>query len=183
MKKINKGDLLVSMPEILDDAIFNRTVIFITQISNDSVTGFILNKCHQFNLTDVDKRISEHKIKIYDGGPLSKEKIYFIHNKPQLIPESVKFYKNMCFGGDFNKVIELINDGLITNNNIRLFSGYTGWDYKQLVDEIENKCWFISDQKNIKLGMNNENLWKNLMMAKGGGFQIWSNAPSDPLLN
>ena len=105
MKKINKGDLLVSMPEILDDAIFNRTVIFITEISNDSVTGFILNKCHQFNLTDVDKRISEHKIKIYDGGPLSKEKIYFIHNKPQLIPESVKFYKNMCFGGDFNKVI------------------------------------------------------------------------------
>ena len=89
----------------------------------------------------------------------------------------------MCFGGDFNKVIELINDGLITNNDIRLFSGYTGWDYKQLVDEIENKCWFISDQKNIKLGMNNENLWKNLMMAKGGKFQIWSNAPSDPLMN
>ena len=46
MKKINKGDLLVSMPEILDDAIFNRTVIYITDTSNDSVTGFILNKCH-----------------------------------------------------------------------------------------------------------------------------------------
>ena len=29
--------------------------------------------------------------------------------------------------------------------------------------------------------MNDENLWKNLAMAKGGKFQIWSNAPSDPL--
>ena len=78
MKKINKGDLLVSMPEILDDAVFNRSVICITEINNDSVIGFVINKCHQFDLTDIDKRISEHKIKIYDGGPLSKEKIYLM---------------------------------------------------------------------------------------------------------
>ena len=78
MKKINKGDLLVSMPEILDDAIFNRTVIFITEISNDSVTGFIVNKCHQFNLTDIDKRISEHKIKIYDGTT-KFSKLYYMY--------------------------------------------------------------------------------------------------------
>ena len=183
MKKINKGDLLVSMPDILDDAVFNRSVICIMAVDNDNVIGLVINKYHQFNLTDIDKRISEHKIKIYDGGPVCKEKIYFIHNKPQLIPNGLKFCKNMYFGGDYNKAIELINDGVITNNNIRLFSGYTGWGYKQLIYEIENKCWFISNQKNIKLGNYDKNLWKNLMMAKGGKYQIWSNAPSDPLLN
>jgi putative transcriptional regulator len=54
----------------------------------------------------------------------------------------------------------------------------------QLHDEIETDSWFVTenDFKNI-FAVENETLWKNKLLQKGGKYKLWANAPNDINLN
>ena len=62
--------------------------------------------------------------------------------------------------------------------------GYSGWNEHQLLDEIETDSWFVTenDFENI-FAVDNETLWKNKLLQKGGEYKLWANAPSDINLN
>ena len=47
---INSGDLLISTPESLGDYYFNRSIIILTEVSNEEVVGFIINKELNYSL-------------------------------------------------------------------------------------------------------------------------------------
>ena len=51
---INKGDLLISTPESLGDYYFNRSIIILTEVSDEEVVGFIINKELNYTLSDLD---------------------------------------------------------------------------------------------------------------------------------
>ena len=59
------------------------------------------------------------------GGPVEPDNLYFIHNTPKLISDSIKINDELYWGGDFEKVIELLNEGSINEENIRFFLGYS----------------------------------------------------------
>jgi putative transcriptional regulator len=65
--------------------------------------------------------------KIYNG-PVEQDNLYFIHNIPELIPNSIEISNGIYWGGDFESTKALINNGKINKNNIRFFLGYTGWE-------------------------------------------------------
>ena len=44
-----RGKLLIATPSILDDPSFNRSIILLTEHSEDSSLGFILNRKSQFH--------------------------------------------------------------------------------------------------------------------------------------
>ena len=48
-------------------------------------------------------------------------------------------------GLDFESVIESINSEKLDDSSIKFFSGYTGWSYDQLTDEIKNDSWIIAN--------------------------------------
>ena len=58
---------------------------------------------------------------IYNGGPVEQDNLYFIHNVPDLIPNSIEISKGIYWGGDFDFTKELINTGVIKKKNIRFF--------------------------------------------------------------
>ncbi len=62
--------------------------------------------------------------------PVEQDNLYFIHNIPDLIPNSIEISNGIYWGGDFESTKELINSGIIGKNNIRFFLGYTGWEEK-----------------------------------------------------
>ena len=49
---IKKGDLLISTPDSLGDFYFNRTIITLTEVTDEEVVGFIINKPLNYNLSD-----------------------------------------------------------------------------------------------------------------------------------
>ena len=51
-------------------------------------------------------------------------------------------------GGKFDQVKKLINDGILSIEDIRFFLGYSGWDVDQLRDELENQSWIIDELDN-----------------------------------
>jgi len=83
-----------------------------------------------------------------------------------------------------NSLKELLSENKVESTDIRFFLGYSGWGTNQLEEELYNNSWFVSenDFENI-FSVDNETLWKNKLMQKGGEYKIWANAPSDIHLN
>lgn len=184
LDEITKGCLLLADPNIINDPYFNRAVILITENSKGEVVGFIINKPLEYNFEDIFSGMGKD-YKIYNGGPVNKDNLYYIHNLPDLIPNSIKVSNNLFWGGDFSNVKNLIKDNKIGSNNIRFFSGYSGWTLPQLNNEIKEKSWIITNNRfNDKILKSKTNeFWKEEIKKLGNDYKIWSNAPENPNLN
>jgi putative transcriptional regulator len=181
---LKKGQLLIAEPSIIGDLSFNRSVILLADHNKEGSVGFILNKPLKYRIKDLLPEI-ESKFKIYNGGPVEQDNLYFIHNVPNLIPKSIEISNGIFWGGDFELTKDLINNGTITKKNIRFFLGYTGWDADQLENEMESNSWILTKNsyQNKILGKSSEHFWKEKILELGGEYLIWSNAPENPILN
>jgi putative transcriptional regulator len=179
----SKGKLLVSEPSILNDQSFNRSVIYLSEHSKEGCIGFIINKPTEFILRDLINDI-DCDFKIYNGGPVEQENLYFIHKLPHLIPNSVQIDKDIYWGGDFEVLTNLLNNQTIQSTDIRFFLGYSGWSINQLNEELKESTWTVVENKyaNI-LQVNSDDIWKNQLLKFGGEYKIWANAPKNPNLN
>lgn len=183
-EKLKKGYLLIAEPSIIGDLSFNRSVILLADHNKEGSIGFIINKPLKYSINDLIPEINA-SFKIYNGGPVEQDNLYFIHNIPDLIPNSVEISNGIYWGGDFESTKDLINSGAITKNNIRFFLGYTGWDENQLETEMQDNSWIITDNnyKNKIIGKSATHFWKEQLLELGGDYIIWSNAPENPYLN
>ncbi len=183
-EKLQKGQLLIAEPSIIGDVSFNRSVILLADHTNEGSVGFIINKPLRYTINDLIPDIHA-TFKIYNGGPVEQDNLYFIHNIPELIPDSIEISKGIFWGGDFELTKALINSGHIKRNNVRFFLGYTGWDAQQLENEMVSNSWIVSENlyANKILGKSATDFWKEKILELGGDYPIWSNAPENPMLN
>jgi len=183
-EKLKKGQLLIAEPSIIGDLSFNRSVILLAEHNKDGSVGFILNKPLKYTIKDLVPNI-EANFKIYNGGPVEQDNLYFIHNIPELITNSIEISSGIFWGGDFELTRSLINEGKIKKDNIRFFLGYTGWETLQLENEMESNSWIIAENlyRNKIIGKSTTDFWKEKILELGGDYIIWSNAPENPLLN
>lgn len=183
-EKLRKGQLLIAEPSIIGDLSFNRSVILLADHNDEGSVGFIINKPLRYTINDLVPDI-EATFKIYNGGPVEQDNLYFIHNIPDLIPDSIEISNGIFWGGDFELTKDLINQGLIKRNNIRFFLGYSGWDAQQLEQEMAQNSWIISENpyENKIIGKSATDFWKQKIMELGGDYPLWSNAPENPMLN
>ena len=54
---INKGDFLISTPESLGDYYFNRSIVILTEVNEDEIVGFMINKELDYTLNDLENMI------------------------------------------------------------------------------------------------------------------------------
>ena len=183
-EKLEKGHLLLAEPSIIGDLSFNRSVILLADHTDEGSVGFILNKPLKYTIKDLLPEI-ESNFKIYNGGPVEQDNLYFIHNVPHLISNSIEISNGIFWGGDFEGTKELINTGVIEKKNIRFFLGYTGWDSEQLENEMNANSWILikNSYENKILGKASVHFWKEKIVELGGDYLIWSNAPENPILN
>ena len=179
-----KGNLLIAEPAIIGDVSFNRSIVLLADHSEEGSIGFILNKPLEYSINDLIPEV-EATFKVYNGGPVEQDNLYFIHKVPQLIPNSIEISLGIYWGGDFTKVAELIKNDTIKENDIKFFLGYSGWDSHQLENELKASSWVVTEnvyKKNI-IEKDYETFWKEKMLELGGEYSIWSNAPENPSYN
>jgi|SRR5690606_8419144 putative transcriptional regulator len=183
-EQLKKGQLLIAEPSIMGDISFNRSVVLLADHNAEGSVGFIINKPLRYTINDLVPDI-EATFKIYNGGPVEQDNLYFIHNVPDLVPGSIEISNGIFWGGDFELTKDLINQGLIKRNNIRFFLGYSGWDAQQLEMEMEQNAWIVSENlyENKIIGKSATDFWKQKILELGGDYLIWSNAPENPMLN
>ena len=182
--KPKKGDLLIAEPAIIGDVSFNRSIVLLADHTEDGSIGFILNKPLEYTVQDLIPEL-EATFKVYNGGPVEQDNLYFIHKAPDLIPNSIEISLGIFWGGDFSKVAELIKNEALQETDIRFFLGYSGWDKSQLENELKANSWVVTENvyKKEIIEKDYESFWKEKMLEFGGEYSIWSNAPENPSYN
>ena len=179
-----KGHLLIAEPSTLGDVSFNRSVVLLAEHNDEGSIGFILNKPLNYTINDLLPEI-EASFKIYNGGPVEQDNLYFIHNIPEIIPNSIEISNGIYWGGDFETTKHLINTGEINKNNIRFFLFFSGWSVNQLEMEMQENAWIVSENslKKKLLSKSSNQFWKEKIIEQGGEYVLFSNAPENPMLN
>ncbi len=125
----------------MDDAYFNKSVLFITEHNEQGAMAFIINKIFERPLNQLLEFNKSPAFALHNGGPVDKDHLFFIHRSKGLITGGTKIIGDIYFGGDFKQAIKLVNNKTITASAIKIFVGYCGWDTQELEAEIAEGSW------------------------------------------
>lgn len=177
------GILLIADP-FLKDPNFLRTVVLLCEHKEQGSFGFVLNKQIEQTLDELITDLEGFNLPVYYGGPVQMNTIHFLHQYPDLIPESVKVSKDIYWGGNFETVTALIKNNSIDRTKIKFFIGYSGWGDGQLTGELEEKSWLtVSANHKLVFNTGHHEIWKGSLQALGGEYEMMINFPIDPQLN
>ena len=140
--------VLISKPS-MDDENLKGSVILITERNEEGAMGFVFNKLFHRSLNELAAFSYSRPFPLYDGGPVDKEHLFFVHRRPDLIEEGRHVVDSIYLGGNFRQAIARINDKTLSESDIRIFIGYCGWDRGQLEAEIEEGSWSVVDYSEI----------------------------------
>ena len=181
--KPSQGKVLISEP-FMYDYYFKRAVILLAEYNEEGSFGIILNKLLYSKLNDIITGFPTFDADLYVGGPVSTDKLFYIHKFGDIVPDSTEIIDGIYWGGDVEVIKELISVKKITNDDIRFFIGYSGWSPSQLEDELEKNSWVVTrtDVKDV-LKAKPEKVWNNIVLSLGEDYAHWVNFPVDPNLN
>jgi putative transcriptional regulator len=184
-KTLQTGSILLSEPFMWDEN-FRRTVILICKHhSVEGTTGLILNKPVKLELEELlDSFPKGFNGRLCLGGPVGTDMVQMLHTMGDKISGSQKICEGVYWGGDFNQVKKLIRQGEMTNKHIRFYIGYSGWDAKQLQDELKDNSWIISSARHGYIFDDDpDGLWRKIMNDLGGLYHTMASYPENPTLN
>ena len=177
-----KGKILLSEP-FINDSFFKRSVVLLAENNEKGSMGFILNKPVGYSIHELISDFPELEAPVYFGGPVESNSLFFIHTLPDLLGYSFEIADGVFYGGHYDKVKHYASLGLIKENQIRFFAGYSGWDTGQLDFEMDEDSWLVFDRPKDLLQMKPESLWGELLKQSHTQMAIWANYPDDPNLN
>ncbi|MEY2835452.1 MAG: hypothetical protein RLZZ557_1114 [Bacteroidota bacterium] len=183
MQTVEKGILLIAEP-FLQDVNFQRSVVFICEHDLEGTLGITINKDTGdplgYYLTDT----GDSFLPVFDGGPVGRDKIHFLHTIPNLIPGGQHVADGVYWGGDFDIMSALVRDGEIKEDVIRFYLGYAGWDPAQLDDELKEKSWLcIPGDASLIFHEDIQSIWKDAVRELGKEYLPMINYPLDPSFN
>jgi len=177
-----KGKILISTPDISGD-IFSRSVVLIIDHSESGAFGLILNKKNT-QVSDKFRNFFDFKIEVYDGGPVESDKVLLLIKGKAITESFTKINDEFYLTEDIERVITAVLNNEISIEDVKIFSGYSGWSASQLENEVLRKIWTVVDIYNLDYTLpNDQTLWKSIMQNLGGEYLLWANAPEDISLN
>lgn len=178
-----KGMMLISEP-VLSDFYFSKSIILLADHNDEGSFGLIINKPTDLVLSDISDEFSGINIRLFIGGPVKTDSIYFIHTRGDLVKGSTRIMEGLYWGGESEVLKDLILKKEISTSEIRFFIGYSGWQPGQLNREFKEEAWIVSaTNANQILNSDPNTLWKDILKSMGKEFAMWVNYPADPSLN
>ncbi|WP_229251097.1 YqgE/AlgH family protein [Emticicia sp. BO119] len=179
---VGKGKLLIAEP-FLGDPNFERSVVLLCEHNSTGSFGLVLNQTTSLHLDDVIENVYG-ELPLFIGGPVEQNTLHFIHRLGNQIEGAVDIGNGIYWSGDFESVKTLINIGKVSENDIRLFIGYSGWSAGQLVDEMNRNSWIVSEtDAHFIFDTPADQFWRAILKSMGGEYKVLSNYPTDPRLN
>ncbi len=177
-----QGRVLIAEPFLPGDY-FSRSTVLLVQCSADGDVGFILNKPTDLPVRELFKDFPDFESNAFIGGPVSNDKLFFLHTLGEKIQDSLPVVENLFWSGNFDHLISLIRAGLVEEEEVRFFLGYSGWSAGQLNAEISDHSWVVVEPSVESILSSDENFWNECVKSIGGNALFWQNFPEDPELN
>lgn len=180
------GSLLVAEP-FLREQYFNHAAICLIEYEvGRPAMGVVMNRSTGYRLADlmnIDTAAGD--IPVYCGGPMSCDRLYFLHSLGDIFPGARQITDRLWVGGDFDTMRDYINSGYPTDGQVRFFIGYSGWDAGQLENELHDHVWAVTE---IPQGQNpligsDDAYWHKLVRSMGSDFRGWRYHPQNPHAN
>jgi putative transcriptional regulator len=180
-KKPNVGNVLISDP-FLDEDYFRRSVILLCDHNSEGSFGFVLNNYLEIDLHEVDHLFPDISARISVGGPVETQSLFFIHSFGDKIEGGIPINDELCFGGDYEQIQELIETDKNSAAKIRFFLGYSGWGEQQLSDELKENAWIVADNITTHeiLSTSDDQFWNHCLEKQGERFKTISKFPINP---
>lgn len=183
-RNVNRGNLLISEP-FLGDPNFERSVVLICEHHNSYGSfGLVLNQTSNLVLADVLEENVYPDVPLFIGGPVQQNTLHFVHRRPDLVDGGQELLNGVVWGGNFEQVKRLLNNGVLHPEDIRCFLGYSGWSGEQLKNELEQDSWIVaSATSEMVFDTPSDSFWRTVLKGMGGDFKVMANYPTDPRLN
>lgn len=180
------GKLLIAEPFLKEDYFHHAAIMLVDYKNGSEAMGLVMNRLTSYSLHDVLESVNDTvQIPLFCGGPMSTNRLFYIHSLGSIIPDSKQIGNNLFVGGDFDAVLNYLNSGYPTECVIRFFLGYSGWSPYQLQEEIENNVWAVMSVSNSKeiLSGSEDAYWHRCVRQLGKEYKGWRYHPRNPHAN
>ncbi len=176
-----RGQLLIASPALLDPN-FRRTVVLVTEHTEEGAAGLVLNRPSPVAVVEAVPALEplvEDGEQVWVGGPVQPEAVLvlgeFLDPEDAAVP---------LFGALGFPSLEDPETVVPATRRRRVFAGYAGWGAGQLEGELAREDWILEpalpdDAFTDEPG----ELWRDVLRRKGGVYELVSRMPEDPSLN
>lgn len=176
-----KGKVLISQPLMMDGC-FRRSVVLLTEYSENGAIGFVLNKQLPIAIDNVMEDFPADDLFLSIGGPVAANTLHYLHTFAH-IPDAIEIVNGIYWGGNIDAVRKLLSISVMGSGDIRFFLGYSGWTGGQLDDELKNHSWLVADIRPSQIIRPSRNLWQDSVRNMGERYHLWTTFPENPAFN
>jgi putative transcriptional regulator len=174
------GSLRLAHPGLLDPN-FRRSIILLSQHSEDGAMGVIINRPIGRTLAELsgDFALGElADVPVFSGGPVKETQLILSAWESSEEAGVFKLY----FGLDPEKAAEMKRSN--TELVIRAFLGYSGWTGGQLEGELRQNSWVVAPvEGGLLQETDGPELWRTVIGRISPELRLLAEAPDDPTLN
>jgi putative transcriptional regulator len=178
-----RGKLILAGP-MLKDPNFDRSVVLITEHTDEGAMGLVLNRPSTALLADAVPDLSwvaDPSEPVYVGGPVAPNGVIVLAEWDDPGQAVVLVEDDLGFvPGDAEDTDALA----AAVRRARVYAGHAGWGPGQLESELEEEAWIVESPRRDELFSDApEALWAAVLRRKGREFALLSTMPPDPSLN
>lgn len=181
--ELAQGRALIAEP-FMEDPYFKRSVVLLAEHNENGTIGFITNHLLEVKIEDILPELSGVASKVYMGGPVEAQHLFYIHRLPNELPGSKHIVGDLYWDGDFEVLKSLLIHGKISSSDVQFLLGYSGWGAEQIQEELKQNSWIIQNIDHHKI-LNNEGFgfWKKVLQSSTKELALMANFPENPSLN
>ena len=176
-----RGKLLVASPALVDPN-FARTVVLITEHSEDGAMGIVLNRPSETTLQEVAPELAAvaGDGPIFVGGPVQPNALVLLAEFTD--PDAAAWIVAADVGLASAELDLAELEGAVRRG--RVYAGYSGWGEGQLEAELELESWIVEPPLPAELFPDDpETMWSDVLARKGGQYALIARMPADPSMN
>ena len=176
-----RGHLLIASPALLDPN-FRRTVVLVTEHTDDGAAGLVLNRPSLVEVAAAVPQLEElvdEDEQVWVGGPVQPEAVLVLGEFLDPDDAAVPLFESLGFPS-LDEPEEIVP----ATTRRRVFAGYAGWDAGQLEEEVANEDWILEPAlADDAFTEEPDELWRDILRRKGGIYELVARMPDDPSLN
>jgi putative transcriptional regulator len=178
-----RGKLLLAGPT-LKDPNFDRTVVLITEHTEEGAMGLVLNRPSDAVLDEAVPDLAwvgDGDDPVFVGGPVAPTGVIVLAEWIDPAQAVVLVEDDLGFvPGDLDDT-EALADSI---RRARVYAGHAGWGPGQLEAELAEEAWIVEAPLREEIfSPEPEGLWAAVLRRMGREFALLSTMPPDPSLN
>jgi putative transcriptional regulator len=178
-----RGTLLVAAPALADPN-FQRTVVLVTEHTDEGAMGLVLNRPTETTVVEAAPELAPltgPEERVHQGGPVQPRAVVVLAEfadpdaAAHLVIDDIGFVRADA---------DLEEMGFETRRG-RVYAGYAGWGPGQLEDELEDEGWIVVEDPlpDELFSPGPDGLWHDVLERQGGHLALIARMPLDPSLN